>query len=816
MKRRLIAAFAILVVLGLAAFSWLWFLPCGFGGCAPVSDLQQFQAEGSQLLDINGEPFGMLATVNRRIVPLDSLPPHLPQAFVAIEDQRFYDHGGVDWRRMVGAVRATAGSKLGGDGGLEGGSTITMQLARNLFPEHLPYTDRSVRRKMMEMRVARQIEREFPKDKILELYLNHIYLGEGAYGVEAAALAYFGKSAAELSVAEAAALAATTQSPSRRNPREDPEHARERRDLVLREMAEAGYLSAAEAAEAAEEPTQLAAVQKGGDGPVSSYFIERVRRELAEQVGERFYTGGLQVYTTLDPVAQTAAEEELAQQLDAIEAGRFGSFRHTTYAGGKGVAAETGETPYLQGAVVVMEAATGEVRALVGGRDFTDSKFDRIMQARRQPGSAFKPFVYLTALERGRTPIYKLEDAPVRLTLSGGRVWEPKNYTGRYDGPMTLREALMRSKNSVMVRLAQELGMSSVIRTARDLGVQSDIPDVPSTALGSAAVRPIEMVAAYAAFDNGGSRVEPHFVRRIEDRDGHLLWEAQPQRQQVIEPAAAFVITSMLRDVVDRGTGSAVRSAGFGGAAAGKTGTTNSATDVWFIGYTPDLVGAVWMGMDQPQTIVSGASGGSLAAPVWGRVMQRLYRGRPTPPPWQQPPGVVTEEVDRATGQVISEYCPARGAVYTEYFVNVAPIQTVCQQDGIYPSLAGAGGWYDEEWDTIGGYGDSVYGSYSDDAGIYWPQLDSARTTRGDTAGGYALPPSPRTRTPRDSLLPPDTTRRAEPLTPGRPRLARDSTRTQPPDTAAPEPPPLLGEPVLPDTSVVPPPVPPGRNGTVL
>ncbi|HEX7241393.1 MAG TPA: PBP1A family penicillin-binding protein, partial [Longimicrobiaceae bacterium] len=642
----------VLLALGgllLVAFAWLWFAPCGFGGCAPVSDLERFQAEGSELLDINGKPFGTLASVNRRVVPLDSLPEYVPRAFLAVEDRRFFEHGGVDWKRFGGAMISNV--KAGGVA--EGGSTITMQLARNLFPEALPYRERSIRRKLMEVRVARQIERAFPKEKILELYLNHIYLGEGAYGIDAAAREYFGKPASKLTLTETAVLGGLPKAPSQINPREDRQAARERRDLVLREMAKAGYVPQAQADDAISRPIRLARNAGTGRSERGAYFKARIRRELSERVGERQYASGLRVFTTYDPRAQAAAEEELTRQLDAVEAGAFGAYRHPGYPENKGET-EDGNTTYLQGVVIVMDARTGEVRALVGGRDYDDSKFDRAVQAVRQPGSAFKPFVYLTALEQGRAPTDRLEDAPLRLTLAGGQVWEPKNYTGRYDGPLTLREALTRSKNTVTVRLAQEVGMGSVIRNAQQLGISSQISPLPSTALGASEVRPMELAGSYAAFANGGSLVEPHFIRRVETRDGDVLWEAEEGgREEVVDPAAAFVLTSMLQDVVNRGTGTPARAAGYRGPAAGKTGTTNGATDIWFVGYTPELVGLVWMGLDKPQTIVSAASGGTIAAPVWGRIMRRIYAGRPTPANWSPPGGVATAQVDRVTGLAV-------------------------------------------------------------------------------------------------------------------------------------------------------------------
>jgi penicillin-binding protein 1A len=710
--------------IGLVGFLWIWIAPCMLGGCAPLDDLADYQAEGSELLDMNGVPFAHLATVNRRIVSLDSIPPYLGQAFVAIEDQRFYRHGGVDLWRTAGALL----NNLRSGEIQEGGSTITQQLARNLFPEWLPYTQRNLRRKILEARVARQLERTFSKEKILELYVNHIYLGSGAYGIEAASIAYFGKAASELTLPEAATLAGLPQAPSQINPKENVELATERRNVVLERMADAGYISVEEAVAASADPVVVVSGEPRREGPESSYFVEQVRRELEERVGNRFYTAGLKIHTTLDQEAQQAAEQQLERQLSAIESGGFGTYRHPSYS----QRSEANEgSNYLQGAVVILDGTSGEVRALVGGRDFNDSKFNRATQALRQAGSAFKPFIYAAALERYRSPIHQLEDEPLRITLTGGQVWEPSNYTGAYDGPITMREALTRSKNTATVRLAMDIGISSAVRVARDLGITSDIPDVPATALGAADVRPIELVAAYSAFGNGGERVDPHLIREIVDRDGQVLWSASGRRQQVLDPAVAFVLTSILRDVVDRGTGTAVRAVGFQAPAAGKTGTTNDASDAWFIGYTPDLVAGVWIGLDQPETIVRGASGGTLAAPVWGRMMRQIYQSHPTPEPWREPSGVVTAEVYRSTGMVVDEACPAQGPTYTEYFIRSTPPQQYCPLPD-YRYLYGDTIWADEEWryflyDSLGVYYDSLAPN------IDWPELDALRRrARGD------------------------------------------------------------------------------------
>jgi len=800
-KSLLAAGGIAILVIALAGFAWIWVAPCELGGCAPLDDLAEYQAEGSEILDMNGDAFARLATVNRQIVSLDSLPAYLPQAFIAIEDQRFHSHGGVDLWRTGGALveNIREGSVA------EGGSTITQQLARNLFPDWLPYTDRNLKRKVMEARVARQIERSFDKDKILELYLNHIYLGDGAYGVEAASLAYFGKPASQVTLVEAAMLAGLPQAPSQINPKANLERATARRNLVLAQMVDAGFISIAEAEELKTQPIELAEADDEPDGPESSYFVEQVRRELAERIGSRFYTAGLKIHTTLDPTTQQVAERELSRQLTAIENGSFGTFRHETYA----ERSRNGEnSEYLQGAVVVLEAATGAVRALIGGRDFGDSKFNRATQALRQAGSAFKPFVYAAALERYRSPVHIVEDSPLQISFVGGEVWEPRNYTDQYDGPITIREALTRSKNTPTVRLSQDLGVNTVVSMAHRLGITTDIPSVPATSLGAADVRPLELIAAYAAFANGGDRVEPHLITRITDRNGNVVWQATPRRERVLDPALAFVLTSILQDVVDRGTGSAVRAVGFQGPAAGKTGTTNDASDAWFIGYTPDLVAGIWLGMDQPATIVRGASGGTLAAPVWGRMMRQIYESRPVPDPWRAPSGVVTAEVERSTGAVISVDCPPVGPTYTEYFIRSAPAQSFCPRDRLYTWMDSI--WYDEDWGVFDSVSVQPYDTLT--GAVDWPELDALRRRvraaeeewlmqQRESAGlpnddSLGLPTYPDPRAPSDGLpripgTPP--TQAADSIRPSPSTLTADEEQTVP---AAP--PRLLGVPVTP------------------
>ncbi|HEX7091249.1 MAG TPA: PBP1A family penicillin-binding protein [Longimicrobiales bacterium] len=696
---RAVLAVLTVVVAGVGVLLLTLYTTCGLRGCPDVRLLRGYvPAEASVVLDRQGEELIKLFRVRRVVVPLDSLPDYVPLAFVAIEDRRFFEHDGVDWTRAAGAAWANLRA-----GGIEEGfSTITMQLARNLFPERLPARERTLGRKLGEIHVARAIERTYEKDEILELYINQIYFGSGAWGVEAAAREYFGKPAAGLDLAEAALLAGIVRAPSRLNPRANREAALARRRLVLRRMAAQGYIGVAEAEEAADARLRLARGARAQETP-APYFVEEVRKIVEERFGEAVYTGGLRIRTTLDRGAQAVAEAELERQLGAIEAGRYGRFRHPRY-GGRREGADTDTvqvaTRYLQGAVVVLDVATGDVLALVGGRDFGDSRFDRAVQAWRQPGSAFKPFVYATAAAEGYPPTYVLEDSPLRLVQAGGRAWAPRNFGDSYSGPIPMREALVHSKNIATVRLALELGIREIIETARRLGLKGPLPPYPSTAIGAGGVTLLEMTAAYTAFAGLGRRVEPRFVLRVEDRAGRVLWRPPVRAHQALDAGAAFLVLDMMRDVVDRGTGTAVRAAGFAGPAAGKTGTTNDATDVWFIGVTPSLAAGVWIGLDRPQPIVPGATGGRLAAPVWGRVMRRLPRA--TAPDWTPPPSVETRYID-ATGAVLDPGCWAYPPVRTEYFLaGTAPggrcrgaVRTAVPDSVLMDSLLGVD---EEEW----------------------------------------------------------------------------------------------------------------------
>jgi len=666
---------------GLAILLAVAWSRCLFMGCPDVRRLASYQPGGaSVLVDRSGKAFADLAPIEGELIRLKTLPKYVPEAFIAVEDKRFRDHDAIDLRRVLGAVW----SNVRAGGVQEGSSTLTMQLARNVFPEDLPGQKRTLGRKILEVRVAQEIEDTFSKDEILEMYLNHIYFGNGARGIEAAARHYFGRGAREITLPQAALLAAMPKAPSHYDPRRHPKEARERRDLVLSLMAEQKRITAGEAEAARKAGLGVVAKPRAEkpDAPFAAYFVEEVRRELEDRLGDDFYAHKLRVHTTLDSTAQTAAEEELERQLRAIEGGALGGFSATRYASSLQVA-DDGETPYLQGAVVALDVGTGDVLAWVGGRDFLHSRFDRVKSARRQAGSAFKPFVYATAVASGRMLNQKVLDQPLEVKV-GGRRWNPKNFDGAFEGEITLRDALVRSKNVATVRLAQDVGTHRIAELAEEAGIEPPISEQPSMALGTVAVSPVELAAAYTAFAGLGEGVRPRFVVRVDGEDGRVLWQAdEPERKHVLDAAVAYVITDALEDVLTRGTGTAVRETGFRAPAAGKTGTTNDGADTWFVGYTPEIVAAVWMGFDRTRPIMAKATGGRLAAPVWARLMSRIYAGRKAPVAWPMPAGVVEGLVDPQTGLLLASGCaPWSGLPYKELFVQGAVPVTVCPSQG--------------------------------------------------------------------------------------------------------------------------------------
>jgi penicillin-binding protein 1A len=608
--------FVILAVTGVAMAAYV-FWPTDL---PPAKALEEYTPSvGSRVFADDDEFLTEFQAEKRIFVPLQQIPPALRNAIIAVEDSRFYSHFGVDVR---GIVRAAYANFRHGRV-VEGGSTITQQLAKVLFLT----PDRSFSRKVKEALLALELEKRYSKDRLLELYLNQIYMGHGAYGVEAAARMYFGKSVQDLTLPEAAMLAALPRSPGNYSPFERPELAQRRRAIVVGRLLEQGYISETEAKTANRAPLGLVpSERRRGSG---QYFLEYLQQSLEAKYGsDVLYKSGLAIYTTLDTGLQRAAEQALRDGIQALVARQS-----ARAARGSGHAAPGAP----EGAVVVIEAATGYVKALIGGADFARTEFNRALHAHRQPGSAFKPFVYLAALEAGRLPTEILDDSPIRY-VTAGKVWAPENYDGKFRGPVTIQQALEESINVPTIRLLEQLGVNPVIEAARRAGIESPLPRDLTLALGSGDVTLLELTAAYGTFANQGVHMEPLMVRYVTDAQGRLVEENIPQGREAISPAIALGLTQMLRGVVERGT--AVTARVLERPLAGKTGTTNDFSNAWFVGYTPSLVAGVWVGHDRPRSLGPEETGARAALPIWVTLMRQALRDRPVEdfPPGPAPP----------------------------------------------------------------------------------------------------------------------------------------------------------------------------------
>jgi 1A family penicillin-binding protein len=633
----------------------VWLGTCGFDGCPTPRDIQTFQPDqGGRILDRYNRVMGRLETVRRLNVPLSAVPEFVQQAFISTEDRRFYQHGGLDWR---GFFRAVA-TNLKAGRTREGFSTITMQVARNTFAVRR-YPARSLRQKLTELRLSRLIEHSLTKQQILELYFNVIYMGNGVYGVEAASKDLFGRSVNQLNLPQAAMLAALPKAPSAYTPRRHPDRALARRNLVLGLMVKEGYVSANRLKGLQAQPLRIARDEYRPKDPNDSFALDAVR-EFVDSVirGGTSDIVDLTVRTTLDRNAQIAADRAIRRQASAIQS-------------------EAGRRALVQGAMVAIDPRNGDIRALSGGRQYERGTFNRALLAHRQPGSAFKPFVYAAAMAAGYTPSSEVDDDPIDV-IQGRNVWSPANYNDDYSGRITFRRALIKSANAATVRVSQAVGIPRIIETAKRNGIVSQLPNVPSMALGSLEVTPIELVTAYAPFANGGFRVRPRLVKSISTADETPIWQEEDIREgnhiAVMTPQDAYQVTSMLQSVVDYGTGKVVRDYGAKGLIAGKTGTTNSGTDVWFVGYTPTVVAGFWFGFDNPAPISGDASGGRLAAPAWADFYNNGWREYAPPTAWNPPPGMSMRMIDPTTGYLATEWCPV---TRNEYYKPELPMPTI-------------------------------------------------------------------------------------------------------------------------------------------
>ncbi len=564
-----------------------------------IQELRNFRPSSvTKLFSVEGDLVGEFFVEKRVPVALEEIPVHLRQAVIATEDRRFYEHAGLDWRGIARAIvkDIRAGSFK------EGGSTITQQLAKVLFltPE------KTLTRKLKEAVLALQIERRYRKDEILDLYLNQIYLGGGAYGVEAAANRYFAKHVWELDLAESALIAGLPRGPTLYSPLVNPDKAKARRATVLKGLLATGHITEDQYRQALDEPLRLSS--SSSLGTKEGYFVSFIRPKLEEILGENLlYRGGLTIQTTLKQSWQQVAEKALQNGLAALES------RHP--AGGE-------SWEQAQGAVLILDARTGMIRAIVGGRDYETSQFNRATQAYRQPGSAFKPIIYAYALEKGYTQADRIWDGPVSYPQAGGKVWEPRNYSGSFEGEITLRKALEISQNIVTIKLLERLGPSPVVDFAHHLGIRSLIHSGLSLALGTSEMTLLDLASAYQVFANGGIWVEPSAIVAVIDHNGRSLWKPAPASRLVLSQETAYILTNMLTGVIQRGTGRGARHLSW--PLAGKTGTTEENRDALFVGYSPTLVAAVWVGKDSGRPLGKKETGARAALPIWREVMGKV------------------------------------------------------------------------------------------------------------------------------------------------------------------------------------------------
>jgi penicillin-binding protein 1A len=571
--------------------------------------------ERNTVFDVDGKVYSRLAGANRLIVPLNEVAPAFIDALLVREDARFFQHNGIDF---YGIGRALVRDLMSGSA-KEGASSLTQQLARN----SLPLGGRTISRKLLEAMVALRIEHEFTKQQILELYVNRIYFGAGCYGVETASQAYFGKSASKLNLSEAAVLAGLIRSPNRFSPLRNPEGAAAQRDAVLDRMVELKKISSAQGQQAKSSrinphPKKMPMIQE-------NYAMDAVQRDLnVVLTPDQIDQGGLYIYTTLDPAVQNAATQALESTLTRIE--HQSSFHHplkSSYHPPED--GEDSSMPYLEGAVVVIDNASGGIRALVGGRDYSQSKFNRALPpANRQVGSAFKPFVYTLAFTNGLLPGASISDGPIQPgEIEGSGNWAPGNSDGTYGGIQPASYGLIHSRNTMSVRVGQFAGLDQVQKVAITLNLNDKVPHGPAIYIGSFETSLKDLTTAYTAFPNAGIRKQSYVIERIDDQNHQPIYRAAHISAPSLDPSAAWMTSQLMEEVLTHGTAASARSLGFKLPAAGKTGTTNDYKDAWFVGYTSTLTCGVWVGFDQPTTIISRGYGAALALPIWVQVMNK-------------------------------------------------------------------------------------------------------------------------------------------------------------------------------------------------
>jgi penicillin-binding protein 1A len=681
-----------------------------FSGLPSLERIENPRAElATKVYSADGEVLDQFYIKNRSHLALQDMPKSVINALIATEDKDFYDHWGVDLIRFMKAmVKNVIALRL-----KEGASTITQQLSRNLY---LGHNDRNifdtVTRKIREFITAIQLERSFTKDEILEFYLNIVYFGRGAYGIQAASQVYFGKQPAELSLGEVATLIAVLKGPGFYDPTNHPDRAAARRNVVISQMEKYGYITGAEADEARNERIQLRSAQENREAGIAPHFVEYIRQQLsqkAEKYGFDMYRDGISVYTTIDSrmqrYANRAVEEHLAEyqklfdkqwdwskEKDALTQVIDQSIR-TSPEYRKAESEQEQDSVYLalknnpawidsmkqvaktiEVGFVAIDPKNGNILALVGGRNTSNFKYglNHVTQIRRQPGSAFKPFVYTVAIDNGYPPCFEIQNLPVTIMMADGTRWTPSNSDGEFGGKVTIREAIRRSINVVAVRAIDQIApVTQVIEYAKRMGISSPLRPYASLALGASEVTPLELTSAYGVLANHGVYVQPISILKIEDKDGTVLEENLPSQREVLSEETSFIMTSMLEGVVNSGTGAHVRDY-FQLPAAGKTGTTTDFADAWFVGYTPQIVAGVWVGFDNNSVHFKtwDGQGGRAAAPIWGRFMKSVYDDPSIAMPleyFEKPEKVLQETICSETKKLATPYCPS---TETEYFTE--------------------------------------------------------------------------------------------------------------------------------------------------
>ncbi|MFC4811983.1 transglycosylase domain-containing protein [Paenibacillus sp. GCM10023250] len=649
LRKGLLYAGGSLLVLFMAAFGFLYYLRVQ---ALPASSVSQT----SQMLDLQGHIIDTFhAGENRQSVPLKEISPYLVEATLAIEDRRFFDHLGFDLKGMARAASVNL-EHLSRE---QGASTVTQQLARNLYLTH----ERTWSRKLKEAMYTIQLEMHYSKDEILSMYLNQIYYGHGAYGAEAASQLYFGKHASDLTLAESAMLAGIPKGPKYYSPYMDMKNAKDRQRTILQTMADQGIILQADAEAAGAQLLSFVPLGSSKQAGIAPYFRDYIRYVAVDKLGiaeHLLSEGGIRIYTTLDPEAQRAAEEAVASGIPAASE--------------------------QQAALVSIDPRTGYVKAMVGGRDYKTNQYNRVFATTRQPGSSFKPILYLTALQQGAlTPVSQFKSAPTVFTYDDGRkTYAPSNYNNKYtNGLIDMRQAIASSDNIYAVNSIMKVGPQNVIDMARKLGIDSAMKPLPSLALGTFPVSPFEMASAFGTFANGGVRIEPTAILRIEDSKGEVLYEAKPAAVPVVDAAHAYVLTSLMESVFDAGgTGNRV-SAMIKRPVAGKTGTT--ATDAWLVGYTPELATAVWVGYDKGRKLTPAEA--HRAAPIFAAYTEKALAAVP-PKIFPLPDGVVSVYVDPETGKLAGKTCPNRRL---ETFVSGTQPVEVCGAHGDTGDAAAGG-----------------------------------------------------------------------------------------------------------------------------